>query len=120
MLKLLDYEQGVTILVGNKTDLPNRQVTEEEAQNWANEKKIPYVEISCKENDNDVILFSTIILLFLFISRDFFLLFFIILLFIIIYPHQVFTVLTTLVITLFDKMNGIEYSQTMNVKRARH
>mmetsp|Transcript_13665 Transcript_13665/g.21169 ORF Transcript_13665/g.21169 Transcript_13665/m.21169 type:complete len:94 (+) Transcript_13665:446-727(+) len=52
MLKLLDYEQGVTILVGNKTDLPNRQVTEEEAQNWANEKKIPYVEISCKENEN--------------------------------------------------------------------
>ncbi|KAK8789802.1 hypothetical protein WA158_006582 [Blastocystis sp. Blastoise] len=40
------------VLVGNKVDLPERQVTKEEAENFAESVEIPYIEVSAKENIN--------------------------------------------------------------------
>ena len=40
------------ILFGNKCEMDNRQVTKEEAQKFAKENKIPYIETSAKNNIN--------------------------------------------------------------------
>ena len=40
------------LLVGNKTDLPNRVVSTSEAEAFASENKIPYVETSAKNNQS--------------------------------------------------------------------
>ena len=40
------------ILFGNKCDLPNREVSEEEAENFAKKNNIPYMETSAKLKTN--------------------------------------------------------------------
>ena len=46
-------ESNITIyLIGNKIDLPNRQVTKEQAEKQANSLGVKYFEISCKMNMN--------------------------------------------------------------------
>ena len=40
------------ILVGNKNDINNRKVKEEEGKNLANEKKVAFFEVSSKTNNN--------------------------------------------------------------------
>ena len=55
--KLLDDVNNVTnkiciILFGNKCDVDDRAVTEEEAKQFANENGIAYIETSAKENIN--------------------------------------------------------------------
>ena len=40
------------ILFGNKCDLPNREVSEEEAENFAKKNNIPYMKTSAKLKTN--------------------------------------------------------------------
>jgi Ras-related protein Rab-2A len=40
------------ILVGNKTDLPTRKVSVEEARAFAQQEEMPYIEVSAKSGDN--------------------------------------------------------------------
>ena len=42
----------VTILVGNKTDLENRVISEEEGRNFANDNNLLFIETSAKTGDN--------------------------------------------------------------------
>ena len=45
-------EEGVQyILVGNKSDLTNRQVSKEKAEAWAKENQMRYIETSAKTGD---------------------------------------------------------------------
>ena len=46
------------ILVGNKSDLGNRQVTKYKAENYAKEKNLKYIETSAKEGTNILLLFE--------------------------------------------------------------
>jgi 50S ribosomal subunit-associated GTPase HflX len=48
------------VMVGNKIDL-EREVSYEEAINFANEMKIDYIEVSAKENQNLEKVFSLLI-----------------------------------------------------------
>ncbi len=43
-----DIKKKVIILIGNKIDVENRKVTEEEASNFAKDKKLKYFETSAK------------------------------------------------------------------------
>ena len=47
--------------MGNKIDTDKREVTVEEAMNFADSEGIPYMEISAYENKNIDILFDTVI-----------------------------------------------------------
>lgn len=53
-LELLWEHSGVipSILIGNKCDLPERAVTEDEAQKYATQVKLGYYETSAKDNVN--------------------------------------------------------------------
>jgi small GTP-binding protein len=51
----------VRILAGNKIDLPDRKVTESEAQQLASENDIFYVETSAKDNINVNSLFELLV-----------------------------------------------------------
>lgn len=42
----------VKLLIGAKTDLPDRQVTKEEAEDYANKVGLKYVETSAKDSVN--------------------------------------------------------------------
>ena len=46
--EVIDIKKKVVILIGNKIDLPNRQVTNEEAVAFAKSKNIKYFETSAK------------------------------------------------------------------------
>ena len=46
------------ILVGNKSDLENRQVTKTKAENYAKDKNLKYIETSAKEGTNILLLFE--------------------------------------------------------------
>jgi len=50
------------ILVGNKSDLENRKVSETKAQIFAKEKKMKYIETSAKEGKNILLLFEELII----------------------------------------------------------
>lgn len=50
------------ILVGNKSDLENRKVSEAKAQIFAKEKKMKYIETSAKEGKNILLLFEELII----------------------------------------------------------
>ena len=45
-------ETTIAVLVGNKTDLTERQVSHEEAQSMAEKHGITYVEVSVRDNSN--------------------------------------------------------------------
>lgn len=52
-IKLANEKENVPIVVcGNKCDLPDRQVTKEEAENLCNNFKVKYIETSAKNNIN--------------------------------------------------------------------
>ena len=42
----------VTILIGNKTDLDNRVISEEEGRNFASENNLLFIETSAKTGNN--------------------------------------------------------------------
>jgi GTPase SAR1 family protein len=46
------HDKAVLFLVGNKVDLPVREVSEEEAMNKAKELGVQYVETSAKTTHN--------------------------------------------------------------------
>lgn len=48
--KEIDLETTVILLVGNKCDLPNREVTEVEAQSFAKSRNMIYREVSALKN----------------------------------------------------------------------
>lgn len=54
----LAKENVIKIIVGNKTDLPNRQVTYEEASSLCKKYNIVYLETSAKDNINTSTLFE--------------------------------------------------------------
>ena len=45
-------ETTIAVLVGNKADLTERQVSHEEAQAIAEKHGVPYVEVSVRDNSN--------------------------------------------------------------------
>ena len=45
-----DIKEKVLILVGNKIDIEKREITEDEAKEYAEKKKMKYFETSAKEN----------------------------------------------------------------------
>lgn len=47
----LKKDDSIYILIGNKIDLNNRVITTEEAQKYADENKILYMEISAKTGE---------------------------------------------------------------------
>ena len=55
-LHTLSTPNAVILLVGNKTDLPDRQITDSEAQNYASRHGLEYIETSALDgtNINDV------------------------------------------------------------------
>lgn len=48
--KEVDLDKTVVLLVGNKCDLPNREVTEAEAQSFAKSRNLIYKEVSALKN----------------------------------------------------------------------
>jgi len=50
----------VMMLVGNKTDLDNRNVSKDEAKKFCNENDLLYFEVSAKNGDNISLIFETI------------------------------------------------------------
>ena len=46
-------EEVIKVLIGNKTDIPNREVSFEEAKKYAESKGMHYVETSAKTNNKD-------------------------------------------------------------------
>ena len=48
----------VSTLIGNKCDLPNREVTDTEAREWAQQKGLNYLEVSAKTGKGVVEAFS--------------------------------------------------------------
>ena len=46
------FNKVCIVLFGNKVDMDKREITEEEARKFADEKKIPYFETSAKTNKN--------------------------------------------------------------------
>ena len=55
LYKEVNSENSKTVLIGNKIDLGKREVSREEAENFAKEKHLQYFEISVKENKDNVI-----------------------------------------------------------------
>jgi len=61
LINKIKKEEIVIYLVGNKVDLEeNRQITIEEAEKYANDKNIPYFEVSAKSGDGIKKLFDDI------------------------------------------------------------
>ncbi|EMP30826.1 Ras-related protein Rab-7b, partial [Chelonia mydas] len=59
--KIIPTEQGFPMVVlGNKIDLNERQVSKETASFWCKEKDIPYFEVSAKNDVNVVQAFETL------------------------------------------------------------
>ncbi|XP_034623045.1 ras-related protein Rab-7b isoform X1 [Trachemys scripta elegans] len=59
--KIIPTEQGFPMVVlGNKIDLNERQVSKETASFWCKEKDIPYFEVSAKNDINVVQAFETL------------------------------------------------------------
>ena len=54
-------QQIVVMLVGNKCDLPTREVTKEDAENYARKKGFSYMEVSAKTGLNVKSAFTTIV-----------------------------------------------------------
>ena len=54
-------QQVVVMLVGNKCDLPNREVTYEEASQFAQSKGFSYIEVSAKTGQNVKNVFSMVV-----------------------------------------------------------
>ena len=50
----------VTMLIGNKCDLPSRQISHEEAMAYAQSKQISYMEVSAKTGINVKNVFSMV------------------------------------------------------------
>lgn len=48
--KEIDFDKTVVMIVGNKCDLPNREVTPEEAQSFAKSRSLLYKEVSSIKN----------------------------------------------------------------------
>ncbi|KAM9320483.1 ras-related protein Rab-7b [Gastrophryne carolinensis] len=48
------------IVLGNKIDLNERQVSKEKADTWCNERRISYLEVSAKDNINVELAFETL------------------------------------------------------------
>ena len=71
--KEVNSENSKTVLIGNKIDLGKREVSREEAENFAKEKHLQYFEISVKENKDNVInnMFVQIVESFGFNANDF-------------------------------------------------
>lgn len=61
VVRVLDDETIPFVLVGNKCDLPNRQVTYAEGEKRAAQWKCPYIEISAKTKLNVDKVFETIL-----------------------------------------------------------
>lgn len=55
-----DNQQAPAVLVGNKSDLPNRVVTTEDAQAYAKKMKMKYIETSAKTSTNVDLVFTTV------------------------------------------------------------
>ncbi|ELK03307.1 Ras-related protein Rab-7b [Pteropus alecto] len=61
LAKIIPVEQSYPMVVlGNKIDLADRQVSREVAQGWCKEKDIPYFEVSAKNDINVVQAFETL------------------------------------------------------------
>ncbi|XP_073073142.1 ras-related protein Rab-7b isoform X1 [Manis javanica] len=61
LAKTIPMEQSYPMVVlGNKTDLADRQVSSEVAQGWCKEKAIPYFEVSAKNDINVVQAFEVL------------------------------------------------------------
>ena len=61
LINSIKKEEIIIYLVGNKVDLEeNREITIEEAENYANGKNIPYFEVSAKSGDGIKKLFDDI------------------------------------------------------------
>ena len=61
LINRLKKDEIIIYLVGNKVDLEeNRQITIEEAEKYANDKSIPYFEVSAKSGDGIKKLFDDI------------------------------------------------------------
>ncbi|XP_057364035.1 ras-related protein Rab-7b isoform X1 [Manis pentadactyla] len=61
LAKTIPMEQSYPMVVlGNKTDLADRQVPSEVAQGWCKEKAIPYFEVSAKNDVNVVQAFEVL------------------------------------------------------------
>ncbi|XP_067913456.1 ras-related protein Rab-7b-like isoform X2 [Heterodontus francisci] len=48
----LEYENYPFVVLGNKIDLTDRQVTSDEAEAWCTARNIPYFEVSAKQGIN--------------------------------------------------------------------
>ena len=55
-----DIKEKVLILVGNKIDIEKREITEDEAKEYAEKKKMKYFETSAKENKGVTEVFNEI------------------------------------------------------------
>ena len=54
------FEKVVKILVGNKSDLPDRKINEEEAKHYAGEHGMKFIKVSAKEGVNIDYLFEVV------------------------------------------------------------
>ena len=54
------FEKVVKILVGNKSDLPDRKINEEEAKHYAGEYGMKFIRVSSKEGVNINYLFEAV------------------------------------------------------------
>ncbi|XP_039620721.1 ras-related protein Rab-7b-like [Polypterus senegalus] len=49
------------VVLGNKIDIPDRQVSFRQASDWCEERSIPYLEVSARDNINVQLAFETLI-----------------------------------------------------------
>ena len=61
ILSSCDRTKMVISLIGNKCDLPGREVSYEEAMAYAQDKKLNYIEVSAKTGQNIANAFQTIV-----------------------------------------------------------
>eukprot|EP00088_Acartia_fossae_P031103 TRINITY_DN3204_c0_g1_i13.p1 TRINITY_DN3204_c0_g1~~TRINITY_DN3204_c0_g1_i13.p1 ORF type:complete len:218 (-),score=42.27 TRINITY_DN3204_c0_g1_i13:714-1313(-) len=52
VLRVKDRDEFPMLIAGNKSDLPNRQVTQSDVENMAKQLKTPYIECSAKHRIN--------------------------------------------------------------------
>jgi small GTP-binding protein len=57
----INKQPGPLVLIGNKTDISSRTVSEEEARQFAQENNMTYYEISVKNNENVVFFYHNFI-----------------------------------------------------------